>query len=812
VVAILRDLRYALRMLWKDPWSSLPAIALIAIGIGASAGIFIFADALFWKPPAAPHPDRLVRVFTRNPRGDLGGTFSYPEYVALRDAASSFTNLAAEYPTAPLNLVADNYSREHNGAVVTANYFSLLGVRPIQGRFFRPEEDTVPDRDPVAVISARMWRSRFAAEPSTLGREIRINGVAFRVIGIAPENFYGDEAGLSTDVWIPAAMLRTGYRWCDAYGDLACTPLHIFGSLQPGQTPAAARDQLNSIAAAAHVPSAANGNRLEVLLAVGVRPQQQAELIPQIRLLLSIACTLMLIACANVAGLLLARGVVRRKEFMLRLAIGARPAHIARQLLVANLLFAALGGGLGLLLSFWISRAIVSFYVLQSEGGQSFYDLTLDWRVLLFCCAAALLTGLLFGLFPILQALQVDVNSELKSGGGSIGLRHGTRLRDGFAIVQIGLTVAMAVSAGLMARSARNLLGGANFDPDGVVALRLRPRLVKYSPQQAESFYRRAFDELSRTAAVESMAYGIGGSGLLWTPGTGPSMILSVAGQSQRPVRVLPVNDNYFSTLHIPVLQGRSFTGQDRQDSPRVLILNRSAALQLWPDASAVGRTVVLDSTPFRVVGVVADVGSRNAGESPAPQFYSAFWQSRPGTVGDVRMAVRVRGNLSAGLDSVHHAVAAADADVPISEDMPLIDQVRSVYASVGLARSVSLWCGAIALLLSGVGLYSVLAFGVRSRTREIGVRMALGATPVNIARLFGERVLLMSAIGISAGLGLALAATRLLSSLLYGVRATDLAAFVSGPLVVAIVAVLASVIPVRDAAAVQPLEALRHE
>src|ERR1051326_915446 len=288
-MSVFRDLRYALRMLAKAPAFTLIAVGLLAVGMAATPAVFSFADALFWKAPDAPQADRLARVFITE-RGSTGGTFSYPEFRDLRDHARSFEEMAAEYPTAPLNVVADNDAREHNGAVVTANYFSMVGVAPVRGRFFRADEDVVPDRDPVVVISARLWHSRFAGEPSTLGREISINGVAFKIIGIAPENFYGDEPGIAaTDLWMSTAMLRVGYRWCDAYADVQCAPLHIFGRLAAGQSAAPAQADLTAIANAQHLPATTDGQQLRVLPAVGVRPDQQADLAPQLRLLMAIA-------------------------------------------------------------------------------------------------------------------------------------------------------------------------------------------------------------------------------------------------------------------------------------------------------------------------------------------------------------------------------------------------------------------------------------------------------------------------------------------------------------------------------------------
>ena len=809
-----RDLKYAVRILAKAPGFSFVAIALLAVGIAATPAVFSFADALFWKPPDAPHADRLVRAFIQSQRG-IGGQFSYPEFREFRDHARAFESLAAEYPTAPLNLVADNESREHNGAVVSGNYFSLLGLKPVRGRFFNKDEDSVPDRDPVAVISGRLWRSRFGGEPSAVGREIAINGVTFHVIGIAPDNFYGDEPGMAAiDLWIPTAMLRTGYRWCDAYADAQCTVLHLIGRLAEGRTASDAEVELNNIANGQHLPSLIAGARIKVLPATGIRPEQQVNMSAQVRLLLAIAVMLLLIACANVAGLLVARGAARRKELSVRLALGARPVTIARQLLVENALLAAVAAVFGITLGFWLRDGFASLYTLQTEGGDTFYNLNLDGRQIFFVAVIALLTGVLFGLLPAFHAAGGDMLQGLKTGGGSLGSRSGTRARDLLAAAQVALCLVLLVAAGLMVRSAQHILGGANFDPEQVVLLRLRPRLVKYSPAEAEKYFRAVVRRVPLQAGVADVGYGTGGSGLLWNTGIGKTMRLESRGEPDKQVRVLPVNNSFFATLRIPVLQGRTFTDQDQFASGGgdVLVVNQAAAHHYWPATTAVEQSLMLDGRAYRVVGVVADIGLRSLDENAAPQLYSPYWQSAPGAQGDMRMAVRVNGDPAAALSKIHSAISSVDPQVPIAEEMLLSDQVKSEYSTVWLARAATLWCGVVALCLSAVGLYSVLAFNVRCRMREIGLRVALGARRADVARLIVRKGLTIFAIGAVSGLVISLFTWRLLGSLLYGVRSLDLFAFLGGPLILGIVTVLSSYLPARRATRVDPMVALRYE
>jgi predicted permease len=807
----LRDIRSAVRMLSRDPGFSLFAVVLLAVGIAAAPAVFSVASALFWNAVDAPNADRLVRVFIKS-RDNIGGQFAYTEFRQFRDHASSFAAMAAEYPTAPLNIVADNESREHNGAVVTANYFSMLGVNPVAGRFFLADEDVVPSRDPVAVISSQLWHSRFGGDPSTVGREISINGTAFHVIGIAPESFKGDEPGIAaSELWIPTAMLRVGYRWCDAYADPQCGVLHIIARLAPGKNANAAQNELSSIATAQRLPSIAESGQIVVLPAVGVRPEQQSNLAPQIGLVMALALMLLVIACANVAGLLLARGIARRREVAVRLALGARPLRVIAQLLTENLVLAMMGAVAGVLLGVWIRRAFVSLYTLQSEGGQAFYDIRFNGRMWLFSAAAALGTGLLFGLLPAIRSVHADMIADLKSGGGSVDSATGGRLRDVIAAAQVALSLMLLVVAGLMVRSVSHILS-TSFDPDHVAIMRLRPRLVQYSAAQADNYFHAIADRLPSISGVESVGYAIGGSGLVWMPTAGLPMKLTMPTQPETTLHVLPVNNDFFATLRIPVLQGRVFNNEDRPGTGLVLVVNQSAARRFWPEGSAIGRELVLDGNAYRVVGVVADSGVRNLEESEPPHLYAPFWQSTPGARGDMRLAIRVRGDATSALPQLHRAIAAVDPFVPIAEEMALVDQIESEFSTVWLARTTALWCGFVALLLSAAGLYGVLAFVVRSRTREIGLRMALGARPSDVLALIVRRGLVICAGGAVVGLLFALASWRLLSSLLYGVNGVDAIVFAAGPVALLLVGFAASYLPARRAARIDPMVALRHD
>jgi predicted permease len=442
---MIQDLRFGVRMLMKRPGSALIIALTLALGIGANLTIFSFVDAFFLRPIPAREPERLV-----NPEGSqnrhMHGYYSYPSYVLYRDHSKSFEALAAHYSTAPLNLVIDGDSRMANGAVVSANYFSMLGIQPRLGRFFLPEEDAAPDRNPVVVISYRMWQDRFNGDPAALGKELSLNGAACQIIGVAPPDFPGVLAGFPNDFWLPTMMLRLGYRYCDALTDAGCRPLELLGRLAPGRTPAEAEAELNMLAQqfAAEFP-AEQGRVISLRRTLGVRVIERPDYAYQMQLLMTVTGLLLLIACANVAGLLLVRAAARRKEISIRLCIGAGRWRLIRQFLTESLLLAIVGGGLGLLISRWTTDLLAVFY--NSSGWDVHYDLSLSPRALIYALALTLFTCLLFGLLPALQATRQDLARALKDEGGSQSPRR-LRLRSAIVIGQVALSLALLVAAG----------------------------------------------------------------------------------------------------------------------------------------------------------------------------------------------------------------------------------------------------------------------------------------------------------------------------------------------------------------------------
>ncbi len=816
---LCRDFRFGGRMLAKNPGFALVAVLTLALGIGANTAIFSLIDALFLKPLPVPHAGQLVRIYARGPHGHYGAGFSMPEFENLRDHARSFSAVSAEYPRPQLDMVTRDGSAEVSGAFVSGNYFQLLQVQPRLGRAFSPEEDAVPNRNAVAVIGDALWKVHFSSDPGILGRQIQVNGISFTVIGVAPAGFHGDLMGLPEEIWIPAMMLgKAGYGCAD--DSYNCSLLDaIVARLATGVSPAQAQAEAASrmVWSATDWPERPSRRQLVLFPASGESPDEEGESVAQMHLLMAVTGSLLLIACANLAGLLLARGVMRRRELAVRMAIGARRSRVIGQLLTESLLLASVGGALGVGISFLMKDLLSRFYATDSEGFQHLYDLSFDGRVLAYSVAITLAMGALFGLVPALRASRQDLNAELKQGGPAAEALGG-RLGQVLVIGQVALTMVLVVSAGLLVRSGIALDKGTNFDPSRMVVLRLRPELLKYTPQQVGSLVQETVRRVGSAPGVRSVAFMQGGEGFVWNWQNGRGAQVSLPGENSAlphaglEVRKQDIGANFFHTLGTPLLQGREFSAQDRQDAPRVAIVNQALALHLWPDGLAVGRNAIVNGQTYQVVGVAADLQPPNVLHAAEPHLYLSYWQSGATSEGDVRMAVRVAGDPAAALPAIRRIVQSIDPAVPIGEDMAMSEQVDLEYMPVLLARSVMSYCGLLALSLSAIGLYSILAFLVRTRTREIGIRMALGARREHVLGLVAAKGAKLGAAGVLVGSAAALLATRLEGNLLYGVTARDPLVLLGGAILLFCVAVAASLLPARRAASIDPIEALRTE
>ena len=810
--SILNDLRFAIRSFRRTPAFTLIALATMALGIAANVTVFSFVNAIFLRDLPVKNADRLVRVFSKHQTRDLG-LFSYPAYAYVRDHSTTLDQVAAHYSTAPLYVSANGQSGELEGAVVSADYFPMLGVTPRLGRFFDAHEDSTPDGDAVAVISYGMWQSWFGGDPEIAGKSVVINRKPFQVIGVAPREFRGVEVGFApNEIWIPTMMLRTGYRWCDALQD-NCTPLEIMGPLAPGKSAQDATAELATLMGqyASARPAQDINESAWASPAKGVRNDSQRDMLEVARLLSATAAGLLLIACINLAGLLVARGAARSREISMRLSLGAGRRRIVRQLLTENLLLAVIGGAAGLLISQWTSRLLMGFFVAGSEGYLTFYNVDLDAGTLAWAVAISLVTGILFGILPAFEAARPGNTVEILRGANSA-----PRSRSVLLICQVGLSLALLVGAGLLTRSAGRIEAGRNFDPHHVALLRLRPRLAGYSPAQAQRFTHAVVQRLQSLPEVVSASMTNGSSGAVWGPGMKLRVTLpgepNIKKDRERLVNAHEIAPRFFETLRIPFVQGRDFDDHDVAGSPRVAIVNETLAAQTWPGAIPLGRVIQLEGQPYRVVGLVRDSQLRTVLAPPLPMAFIPYWQNNIDPQIDSRMCVRVTGDPAAALPRLKAAIASVDPDVPVAETMPMLDQVRNVFVEVRLAKTVLLSAGGLAVLLSAIGLYGILAFVVERRTREIGIRMALGARPPQVLQLILRQGLTLVCVGSAVGLVLAFATTRLLGTFLYGVPATDPISFLGGAAVLLGVASLASYLPSRRAALVDPMVALRHE
>lgn len=819
IETLWQDIRFGLRMICKSPGFTSVAVLTLALGIGANTTIFTLVDALYLKPLAVSHPEQLVRIYAKGPSGHYGAGFSYSEFRLLREHSSSFAALSAETQIAQLHLVTDNDSEEIRGTFVSANYFTLLGIQPRIGRSFLTEEDAAPGRDAVAVISDRVWKTHFNSDPTTVGRGIHVNGIPIKVIGIAPPGFHGDLTGFPVEIWLPTMMLgATGFACED--GSYECSLFDaVIGRLAPDQSATRAQGEARSLIvwSATNWSERPSRRQLVITSANAGDPDVQADSLAQMQLLMSVTATLLLIVCANLAGLFLARSVTRRKEIAIRLSIGAKRFRIVKQFFTESLLLASLGGALGLGFSFWGKHLLSKFYATDSEGFHHLYDLSFDWRVLTYSVAVALITGICFGLIPAIRASRQNLVTELKEGA-SAEEHTGGWLRHGLVIGQVGLAMVLVVCAGLLTRSGLQVQQGTNFDPAHTVVLRLRPELIKYTPQQVESLVRRVDQRLSAVPDVQSVAFMEGGEGLVWDWQSGREVQVALPGASQEAlgaglmVHKQDVGPKFFHTLRIPLLQGRAFGEQDSSRSPRVAIVNEALAQRLWSVGAAVGHIALIEGQPFQLIGVCADIQPPSPIHAPEPHLYLAYWQSNAIREGDIRMAIRVARDPVLVLPAIRRMIQSLDPNVPIGEDMSMSEQVDLEYMPVLLARTITSYCGLLALGMSAMGLYSVLAFAVRIRTREIGIRMALGALPKDVLRLVVGQGSRLALVGVAIGVGAALVLTRLLASLLFGVKTTDPATYICVALLLLLVALAACYFPARRATRVDPMKALRTE
>ena len=829
---LLKDLKFGIRSLLKRPGFTAIAVLTLALGIGANTAIFSVVNATLMRPLPVVDPDRLVYVFN----GPAGSVFSYPDYAALRDQNNVLDGLLA-FGGITASLNSNDQTDLVSGAIVTGNFFELIGLRAQMGRVITSEDDKVPGAHPVAVISQGLWQRRFAADPNIVGRQLLLNGNNFTVIGVLASGFDGLQLGPVRDVYVPMMMQHTmrppragysGERNPDLLQVRGNRWLFCVGRLKPGVTPEQAQASLAIIAKQLEEANPVNQGRGVSVSAFseGDNPSNRQQLSTVAQLLMAVVGIVLLIACANVANLLLARSSARTKEIAVRLAIGATRWRIVGQLLTEGVLLATLGGAAGLLLAWWATRSLSA-----TPPPQGALPLTpqfsIDLRVLLFTFGLSVLAGIVFGLAPALRASRPALVPALKDDAAAFFER--TRvfsLRNLLVVTQVALSVVLLIAAGLFLRSLRQAqMIDPGFDADKVVTLPLNINLLRYTSTQGREFYKQVVERVeavpgvvsasvARIAAVSGNASvrsllieGRTGSGNQFrSEGAG-----AASGDSES-VSANVVGPRYFQTMGIGLMQGRDFNAQDDPDHPLVVIVNEAFVRKHFPSEDPVGRRLSLAGPegPYReIVGVVRTSKYYSLGEAPTPVTYLPLAQNHEtGMVLHVRTAV----DPSTIAGAIRNETQALEKNLPLGNPERMSDRVaNSLYAARMGAFLLAVF-GGLALLLASIGLYGVMSFAVSRRTRELGIRVALGARPGDVFRLVLRQGMTLVVAGLVLGVVAAWGVTRLLASFLYGVSTTDVVTFVAIPVLLTLVALLACYLPARRATKVEPLIALRYE
>ena len=794
------DLRHAAHRLVRTPGFTALAVFTLALGLGAQTAIFGLVDAIFLRPLPVHDPDRLAGVYET--RGGAGfHPLSLPDFRDYRERTEVFTGLAAQYPVAPLVLrLGDGSQHEIVGSVVSADYFAVLGLRPERGRFFRPDEGGAPGAHPVAVVSHRFWRSRLGGRDDVLGTVLELNGTALTVVGVAPKGFDGVLRGEPSAVWIPTSMASTGYRWCNP-ADRECTWLQMIGRLAPGRTLAEAQSEMSLLSRRvrpAH-PSPPSGREEVRGLAVtplrGVHPTARPQWLRLTGLLLAAVTLVLLVAAANLSGLMVARSLARRREIATRLALGASPWRVVRESVTEAVLLASFGGAAGVVLAIWLGPIAARLFPTTAPPSVGPTP-----RLFAYALGLSAVTGLLVGLVTGLQSSRPGLVPALRDEA-SLGARpRRPGLLGTLVIAQVALSFVLLAGAGLLARSLGNAGRAGDVTPDRIATFRLRPRLIGYAPGRARALTRAVVERLQGLPGVESVTLG-----RLLPPWSG----VAEAAEAAREPEVVEIGPDYFETFGFPLALGRSIETRDSTGSPPVAVVDRTFADRRWPGSDPLGQSLSIAGRSVQVVGVVEDRALTSRTQVAPALVYTPYWQD-PSLV-DARLAVRTAGAADDLLPDLLAAIRSVDPVVPVTEVGTLAERLGRLLRPVRLAGRVLGAVAALSLLLSAIGLYGVLALAVARRRREIGVRLALGGRRPQIVFLVVRDALGLVGIALALGGGAALAAGRGLAHDLYGIGSHDPATLAAAGAAFLLVAALASWWPARRAARVDPASTLRR-
>ncbi len=817
---LIQDLRYGIRMLLKSPGVSIVAVLVLALGIGANTAIFSGVSAFLFRPLPVPEPDRLVRALEVS--DDRGGAddLSYPDYADYRDQNTVFEGVIAE----SIIQVAISDQKQNDvvwGQVVSANYFDVLRVTPMLGRAFAPDEDKTPGGAAVVVLGHSLWQRRFASDRNIVGKTVQLNGRGYNVIGVAPPSFKGTKFGLSLDFWAPMMMVEELNRSPKVLASRNSHWMNVLARLKPGVSREQAAAEMSAIAQRinqAYPNARTSGTQIILKTEQDGRWGDAAVVMKSAgAIAMAIVGLILLIACANVANLLLARAASRRREMGVRLALGASRARLIRQLLTEGLVLSVFGGSLGLLLAYWITALMQGFIpVLPYNLVNDFF--AIDGRALWFTLGVSLLSGVAFGLAPALNASNPELVPLLKGDAntGETGRRRRLTLRNALVVAQVAMSLVVLVCGGLFIKSFRHAQQmDPGFNPRGVLLVALNPQLVGYDGDQAKDFYQQIIDRAAALPGVQAASVAellpLGDSSNSNGPILKEGETLA-PGSPGRSIMNNVVSPGHFKTLQIPLIAGRDFDDRDRKGAQRVIIINEKMAQILWPGESAVGKRILigpLSTEAIEVVGVVPTGKYRALAEVPKAYYYSPMAQ-RAAT--GMTLIVRTTSDPRSLAGVIRKEVQAMDSRIPLSSIKTMNEHLTWALWAPNMAATMALSFGVVALLLSAVGLYSVMAYVVSQRTREVGIRMALGAQRRDVLHLITSQGMRLALVGVAIGFALSLALARALSAVLIGVSAYDLTTFIVVPLLLAIVAFVACLIPARRATRVNPLVALRYE
>ncbi|HUJ32212.1 MAG TPA: ABC transporter permease [Candidatus Acidoferrum sp.] len=812
---MIRDARYALRILLKCPGFTVVAVLTLALGIGANSTIFSWISSTLLNPiPGVTRTAGAVTVMRGERSDHPSPPFSYLDYRDLRDHSRSFAGLLG-YHDDFISLTGVGKPERVYGALTSANYFDVLGVHPILGRGFVPAEEEQRAGAAVAVISYGLWQTHFGKDPSVIGRTMQINRHPYTIIGVAPREFHGCKTGLRTDVWIPLTMDR--FVWgSDRPDERGTFWLNVLGRVRAGFTNRQAQAELNLLMQeiVERSPEEHRGSPNQISLDPLWRSPFGANvyLYKTLPMLLGLAVVLLLLACANVANLLLVRSVARRREIAIRMAVGATRGQLVRQLLVESLVLGLAGGAVAVLITVWTARSVAGF--LPPTTLPLTLDAHVDQRVLLGTAAVSILTALIFGILPAMRSSSLSLQTVLKEEAGSVSAAfHKGRLSSGLVVAQIALSLLLLVCAGLFTRSLEKAReSNPGFDPDHVLLASYELSPAGYSRATSITFDRQVLAKLAALPGVESVTLA-DFSPLSFTI---HSDYLELEGYEPQPHESMEISrgivgPNYFHTMRTRLISGRDFNDQDGPESQRVVIVNQALADRYWPGQDVIGKRVKDGDEWFTVVGLARNAKYRMLTYPPEPVIYLSIYQAYRSTQ-DTTIHLRASGDPQAMAFPAERAMGELNPELPLFNVNPL--KVTMEFGTL-LERVAATFAGSyglLAMLLAAVGIYGVVAYTTRQRTREIGIRMALGAERSQIFRLVLRQGFRLAAAGLTVGMTLSLVLTRFLRSRLYGVGATDALTFASVAVALAVVALAACYLPARRATKIEPTIALRCE